>query len=354
MRTSFTFLIVCLFPIPFLSTAWAADLNTYRDVYQKESQEILVSFQPRFDGLQQQYQKSLDGLKTAAQKQGDLVKIKAAIAESERFQKEKRLPATLTETEIPEIKALQSAYVKQFTLWERDMTAQLGTLTAKYVQALDRLQKELVKALKLDEATAVQVEKEKAQASIKGYAEQISALAGPAATNAPSGTAAAQTKEAPAPKQAVPEAPPVDLKERVRLSFAQDRKTYNSAECEEIERLYQITNKRFKSPEAKECLQALIKKYPRANRTGCALLYMGQMSSGEEQEDYLKQAIKDFGDCYYGDGVQVGAYARFCLAVYYRRSGKDHFADSLKREVLKDYPDAVDHTGRLLKDLFSK
>jgi len=30
---------------------------------------------------------------------------------------------------------------------------------------------------------------------------------------------------------------------------------------------------------------------------------MGQMSGGEEKEKYLKLAIKDFSDCYYGSGV---------------------------------------------------
>ncbi len=162
----------------------AADLKTYKDVYEKESGQILQSFQPKFEGLQQQYKKSLETLKAAAAKQGDFVRTKAAIDEIERFQKAKNLSPSPVENEISEINAFQSSYVQQYTRLETDMTSQLGMLTTKYEQALDRLQKEQVKALKIDEAAAVQVEKEKAQVAIKGYAETLATLKGPAATNA--------------------------------------------------------------------------------------------------------------------------------------------------------------------------
>ncbi len=162
----------------------AADLKTYKDVYEKESKEILQAFQPKFDGLQQQYQKSLEALKAGAQSRGDLKKTMVALAEIERFQKAKSLPATLDESAIPEIKSFQSAYTKQFSAWEMDMTSKLGALAVNYGQALDRLQKELTKAGKFDEALAVNQELEKAQAAIKGYAETLATLKGPAATNA--------------------------------------------------------------------------------------------------------------------------------------------------------------------------
>ena len=161
----------------------AADLKTYKDVYQKESGQILQSFQPKFEGLQQQYQKSLEALKADAQSRGDLKKTMVALSEIERFQKAKSLPSTLDESAIHEIKSFQSAYTKQFSAWEMDMTAKLGALTVNYGQALDRLQKELTKTGKFDEALAVNQELEKAQAAIKGYAETLATLKGPAATN---------------------------------------------------------------------------------------------------------------------------------------------------------------------------
>ena len=175
---------VFLFSILCLLSVLAADLKTFGDVYQKETQEILQSFQPKFDGLQQQYQKSLETLKTFAQNKGDFKTTKAAVDEIERFQKAKTLPAAPNEAEIPEIKVFQAAYTKQFSVWELDMTAKLGALTARYEQALNRLLTDLTKAGKLDEAAAVNREHEQAQAALKGYADQLATLKGPSATNA--------------------------------------------------------------------------------------------------------------------------------------------------------------------------
>ena len=201
MRNPLRPLLLCLFSCLCLASVWAADLKSCREVYQKNAEGITQSYQPKFDGVQQQYRKSLETLKALAVKQGDLPKAKAALAEIERFQKAKSLPSASDERMLPELKALQSAYVKQYNRLEQEMTADLGTLTTKYVQALDRLQKALTQAEKLDEATAVMEEREKAQASLKGYADQFAALTGPAATNA-NGTAASQTSVAVAEKPA--------------------------------------------------------------------------------------------------------------------------------------------------------
>jgi formylglycine-generating enzyme required for sulfatase activity len=84
--------------------------------------------------------------------------------------------------------------VKHFADFEKDMTARLGTLTSNYEQALDRLQKELVKAEMLDEATAVQGEREKIKTVLKGYTDQLSALTGPVATNVTRAAAMAVTR----------------------------------------------------------------------------------------------------------------------------------------------------------------
>ena len=183
MRNQFRPLLLGLLSFLCLSSVWAADLKSYKEVYQKNSGEILQTFQPKFADLQQQYQKSLDALKALAKNQGDLKKTMAAIAEIDRFQKAKSQPAAPDESAIPEIKALQSAYVRRYTELETDLAAKLGTLTVKYEQALDRLQKELVKAGKLDEATAVQQERDKAQTALTGYADQLAKQKGSAATN---------------------------------------------------------------------------------------------------------------------------------------------------------------------------
>lgn len=141
------------------------------------------------------------------------------------------------------------------------------------------------------------------------------------------------------------------LRPKFEARIAQDHKTYNAAERQEIETLYQVANRQFNTPEAQDSLKKLIEKYSKANRTGCALLYLGQMSSGNEKEQYLTRAIKDFGDCWYGDGVQVASYARFHLAAHYQQAGKAAEATALFDTIRKEYPDAIDHKGALLVEL---
>ncbi len=146
----------------------------------------------------------------------------------------------------------------------------------------------------------------------------------------------------------------VDRKEGIRRRTAEDRKTYSLEQLREIENLYQVSNKLWNTPEARTSLKVLIEKYPKANRTGCAVQYMGQMSSGEEKEKYLKLAIKDFSDCFYGNGVQVGAYARLYLGYYYKEKGMEKEAKALFDEIRKDYPDSINHKGKMLVDIIPK
>ena len=138
-----------------------------------------------------------------------------------------------------------------------------------------------------------------------------------------------------------------EAKKRMR----KDSEIYSRDEITEIESLYQVANKQWKSQEGKDSLQELIKKYDKANRTGCALLYLGQMSKGEEREDYLKQAIADFSDCFYGDGVLVGAYARYYLAYHYKELGKEKKSTELFEEIGEMYPNAINHKGKQLSAL---
>ena len=141
------------------------------------------------------------------------------------------------------------------------------------------------------------------------------------------------------------------LRRRFEERVQRDGDTYSTEQLEEISRLYQIANKRWNTPEARESLTKLVSKYHKANRSGCALLYLGQMSKGREKERHLRRAIQKHGDCMYGDGVQVGAYARFHLATYYRQVGKGREAQRLFKKIRSDFPDAIDHKGRLLADM---
>jgi hypothetical protein len=140
-------------------------------------------------------------------------------------------------------------------------------------------------------------------------------------------------------------------RKQAKARMQKDLEIYSRRELQEIETLYQVANKKWKSEEGKKSLEKLIEKYNNANRTGCALLYLGQMSIGKERENYLMQAIKGFSDCFYGDGVQVGAYARYYLAHHYNAIGNKVKSETIFQEIRKQFPYAINHKGELLSDL---
>ena len=140
------------------------------------------------------------------------------------------------------------------------------------------------------------------------------------------------------------------LRERFDKQMARDREKYTPQQLGEAESLYQVANQKWGTPEANASLQDMIKKYPDINRTGCAVLYVAQQSRGDERATYLQDCIGKYNDCMYGDGVQVGAFARLLLAGDYRNAGQEQKAAELYTELKTKYPDAVDHSGQLLAD----
>lgn len=159
-----------------------------------------------------------------------------------------------------------------------------------------------------------------------------------------------ETSTAPVAAKAEAEKKADQQRALARERMRKDSETYSREELQEIESLYQVANQKWQTQEGKDSLKKLIDKFDKANRTGCALLYLGQMSKEKEREDYLQKAITGFGDCFYGDGVQVGAYARLYLAYYYKENGQKEKAEELFKEITSKYPDAIDHKGRLLSD----
>ena len=118
----------------------------------------------------------------------------------------------------------------------------------------------------------------------------------------------------------------------------------------EIERLYRLSSS--KAEGAAGALKTLEEKYPEANRTGCAVMYAAQRARDVKQrEEILKRAIEKYGDCFYGDGVQVAAQARWYLSGLYSREGKKDEAKKLLDEIKTKFPDAVTHQGRKFADL---
>jgi exonuclease V gamma subunit len=145
------------------------------------------------------------------------------------------------------------------------------------------------------------------------------------------------------------DAPTIEtLRARAQERMRQDRSIYSDDEMRALEALYQSANRDLRAPGAKGILEQVVKDYPKSNRAGSAVLYLAQLSSGDEREAYLKMAIKDHGDTWYGNGVQVGAFARAQLAAFYAATDKVADAKKLAREVEERFPGAVDHNGQPL------
>jgi hypothetical protein len=144
------------------------------------------------------------------------------------------------------------------------------------------------------------------------------------------------------------------LREMFEKRMAADAKKYKPDQLREAEQLYQTMNKNWRSDEGQAALKKMIEKYPDINRTGCAELYLGQVSEGDDKVAHLQAAIDKHSDCMYGDGVQVGAYARFLLGLYYKEKGDNARANALFDEMKKDYPLSVDHHGKSLDEQIPK
>lgn len=140
------------------------------------------------------------------------------------------------------------------------------------------------------------------------------------------------------------------LRVRFEKRMAHDKEKYTPDQLREAEDMYMIASQNSGFAQGSERLEAMIKKYPDVNRSGCATLDVAEASRGDERAKYLHDCIEKFNDCFYGDGVQVGAYARFLLAGDCRQKGEDTKAAALYGEIKAEYADAIDHRGNLLID----
>lgn len=130
-----------------------------------------------------------------------------------------------------------------------------------------------------------------------------------------------------------------------------DQNNFSEKEFSKIERLYQNALKKPKSKEAIKNLNIIIKKYPQANRAGCAILTFAKWAEKEQREYYLHHAIERHADCFFEDGVQVGSYALYMLAYVHQQKKQYDKTMELVETLKTTYPDAIDHQGRLLVEL---
>ena len=145
------------------------------------------------------------------------------------------------------------------------------------------------------------------------------------------------------------------LRAKARQRIDADRAKFGEKICSKIESLYQTAHEAhdFATPDVKAALELVMTEWPQSNRAGCACVYLGQGCHGDEAYRYFNIAMKQHADCWWGDGTQVSAMARYGMILELRKSGNIAEAASLEKELRNLYPDAIDHNGYYLRDRLS-
>ena len=144
------------------------------------------------------------------------------------------------------------------------------------------------------------------------------------------------------------------LREKARQRLADDARWYGPDELRDIEWRYQSAHPtwpRLPAEDKRPQLIALIEKYPRSTRAGCALIELAYGATGEGKQQYLETAIRRHGDAWCENGAQVGANARALLATHYAGLDRYDDAERLAREIAERFPGSVDWAGAPLDDL---
>lgn len=142
------------------------------------------------------------------------------------------------------------------------------------------------------------------------------------------------------------------LREEVRARVAKDAMFYSLEEREEIKKLYQSWRAK-KGKERHAVAITMRRRFPKANLTGLVMFNLALDNARQKRIDLLKQVIRDHGDCRYGNGVQVGAMARYHLICILMGTGKQEEAEKYREELKTSFPNAIDHAGKPLIELLN-
>jgi hypothetical protein len=147
-----------------------------------------------------------------------------------------------------------------------------------------------------------------------------------------------------------------ELRVRAQERIRQERERYSEAEVQDIEARYSLAHASglpvpMLRRDAAPLLLELIAAYPESNRAGCAMVELAQLSAGDAREHYLKEAIARYSDAWFEKGVQVGAIARARLAIHYAYLNRFAEADQLTRQLVEQFPGAIDPSGAPLEDV---
>ncbi len=144
------------------------------------------------------------------------------------------------------------------------------------------------------------------------------------------------------------------LRDKARARYLQDIRTYSKEDMRDANELYSTLKRRWRNAEGKKSLKLLQELYPKANRTGCALVEAGKRTTGQQKFDLFQLAIDNYSDCFYPDGVQIGPYAKLLLASAYAKKGDWEQSNQLLDDIVKHHSEAINHSGEYLAALIAE
>ena len=163
-------LLACVLASSAITATFANDLKTYQGKYVEALKRIHSNVNTSQDALNDDYAGWVKTLGENAQRDGDLEKVKAALAESSRFANAKavfKVSADDAGGSFRELKKAQLAYIEKGVALHRNEAEQIVSLAEKYDRVLAQLQTDLTKAGKIDDATAVQLERKRTEGSFE-------------------------------------------------------------------------------------------------------------------------------------------------------------------------------------------
>jgi predicted negative regulator of RcsB-dependent stress response len=127
-----------------------------------------------------------------------------------------------------------------------------------------------------------------------------------------------------------------------------DETAFTQEEREEIDRLYEAGMDE-ESPDSTAALVELIRKYPAANRGGCAAMNLAARYLKEGRTDaaieLLSTLIKNESDAVFANGEKVLPKALFRLGLIRQAEGETDEAAALFDRVRASFPEAEDSRG---------
>ena len=160
-----------------------------------------------------------------------------------------------------------------------------------------------------------------------------------------------EEKKEDAQEQSLP--PQRTLKElyaAARARIARDAMFYSREERIEIDKLYKSW-KTKKGKERQAVAITMLRRFPKANPTGCVQYLLALDSARQKRIRLLKQVIQNHNDCWFVNGMQVGAMARYHLINILMETGKQEESEKYREELKTSFPDAIDGTGKRISEL---